>query len=504
MQALCLQSCMLMNTVSDAVLKLDSAESRNLMLLSQLKKLHLHSKSLRAAFARMYPAEIDESHIEEIRTNYITTFCSLAALLANQLSKLTVHMVKDGNSSRNYDVERRSSGTSPRASIFWVLWDILFASCVSLRKWSSTWPDSTSNPQLHLYLHNLSDWLLTASRQNPKAWTFLKYRDEESGSRIATILLSPNAHCMFSLARQPSHQISHTLSQLPFNYLATLCAVSCELLTNVPRSPLTDPDDSKDAMALSQLATAVGNIHDSARVSDDLQILDRLAVPPVLELFKRALAFCNDRNPDHSSKHGFLDRDSILVILTYLLSHRPTPFQLSAGGRNPAGFADPNLGLQPLSVTPDHRLVFLILQNHDESPLLSECSDMAIGALELFWGEKGTTHDQSAGSLTVLAHRCLTCSLLLMKKHQVQACVAGRLARDEACILSLEQRRRQQWKEYEQQQQREQQECLEIVEQRLFNAMEPILRLMKNTLKVLDKKLQDLADAPVGKLCVLV
>lgn len=475
MQALCLESCMIMNAVSDTVLKLDTTEHRPNVLLAQIRKFQMHRKSLQAACSKMYPSEITESVRDEIHSNFITTFCNLIALLAHQLCKLTPQMVSDGNSSRNFNIVCRSSSMSPLVSIFWVLWDILFVSCEAVEKWSASWPSGTNTAQIHFYLHGLTDWLLTAGRQDPQAWAFLSVRDEKTGKRPAHILIMPQMHCLFSLSTQSSQNISHTLAQLPDNYLSTVCAFTCEQLTDVPHSPLAAFDKGKDPTALLHLASGISNIHHDA----DSSVLDKLAFPSVLEVVMRALAYIQHKKADDL---GGLGVHSVMFMLHSLLPPRrraadQTTFAASDRPNTTGSLPSAqSLTLLPSAMTPEHRIVSLILQRTNDTPVLTEFSHATIQSFFVRWIILGTTHEEKVSSMTVLAHYCLTRSLAFMQASREPASVK--------CMLPAEDKLQEQWKRQNQQHKQqllEQHESPSAREERAFDELKYFLSIMQKT-----------------------
>ncbi|MEW5319851.1 MAG: hypothetical protein WDW38_010973 [Sanguina aurantia] len=429
---------------------------------------------------------------------YINDFSILVAALVPKLDKLTPHMVSDGRSSRNCSIERRSSSISPPVSTFWTLWDILFCTCDALDDWTSTWPRRLHSSLLHTSAFSISDWLLTASRRNSKAWSFLKFLDPDTGKRKAQIVLIPHIHCLFNIGMRSSSEIAMWFAELPPTFVSTLCSLACEHLSEVTPPEDTAPLDSRNHKLFLHLASALANIHNDGMTTGNARAISSLAVPSVVETLKRALSYCP---PETQETDGGLTRGGVLVVLHSMLQRKPPTdpqAQLSDAAGSLCLDPVPSLTLQPQHLTPDRHLLSLIISQLDDTPFLDEFSHMVMRQVVNRWTAAG--EDQTR-SFTVLLHHCLARSVSFMRDGRERAGGNEATGKEQPLLTDLVQERQQQQHGRQlqlEQQHRWQQDSPAQVRQRPHCAVEAMWGLLMETKIAFQRLVVDVLEGPAG------
>ncbi|MEW5319849.1 MAG: hypothetical protein WDW38_010972 [Sanguina aurantia] len=386
----------------------------------------------------------------------------------------------DSNNSRNCSMERRSRSLSPPVSMFWVLWDILFVSCKGLDDYASTWPQRLHSTLFHRRLLSLSEWLLTSSRQSSTAWSFLSIKSRHNRRKAQAVLL-PHIHCLWNIGLMSSPEIAHWLSELPPSFISTLCSLACELLDDIcPPSQQKAASDSLTVECFLHLTGAVINIHNDLVECDDRSLVGTLAVPPVLELIKRALAYCQLK--EHDPLENGLTWTQLILALYSLMTH--VPATASRSSRSTSGSSDlaacNSLSLQPRALTPDWHLISLITRHSRQcsDDFLTDFGYKVILLVVVGWSvTAGDLHDQDS-SVLVFMHHCLSLSIAHMQGYHEQP---GALGTKEQPLLLVgqqqQQQRRQQRQQLRHQQQLEQQ-TLVLDEERPYCHITAVWRLM--------------------------
>lgn len=482
MQASCRNACVVMNTAADFVVNLRTSKRQDVSIIRQFSQLKCQRTSVLDTLFSLHPGTFPDTQTENAHLEFTLSFCRLVSALVPQMCRLTNHMVSEGHGSQNCSLLLRKR-RSNHAGIFWLLWDILNVSCSVLDEWPNSWPSSLSSSDTHLIMHTLSNWLLTASRANPESWSFLRSYVLFKDQQPAPYIIIHHINCLFNLGMQSAQEVSDVLVQLPFNYLSTLSSLVCEQLAEVPHIPAVDSDKGRHAQAQMRLASALANIHEKAESCNNTTILDRLAVAPVLELFKRAMVFCEEPALEtlcDISIHEVVYVLYGLLFYTFLEKKQvlSTAYpSLSCTAAHPSH--EPSATLLSHAMTPDHRLASLLLRCSNTFPLLCKSCFVVIQLVECSWVATKKPRDQRASTLTVLVHYCLKHGLTCMwaTRHPTVMMNDQNIPGEQQ--ISQTQGQRQQ--EAYAQQRLEQQESQAEMHIRSCDGMTLILRLMSHT-----------------------